>query len=78
MASNDDFMSQTLGSSHPMPGKVSLSDQLQSTSESELYISGLMNESDQNSSHSDRDVHFKHTKSVHSDRVSGQSDPNSD
>ena len=45
-ASNDDFISQTLGSSHPLPGQVSLSDQVQSTSESELDISGLMDESD--------------------------------
>ena len=36
MASDADFISQSLGSSHPMPGQVFLSDQSQSTSESEL------------------------------------------
>ena len=42
MVSDADFISQPLGSSHPMPGQVSLSDQSQSTSESELDISGLL------------------------------------
>ena len=78
MASDADFISQSLGSSHPMPGQVSLSDQSQSTLESELDISGLMEESDLNSSRSDRDVHFKREKSACSGRLSGQSDPNSD
>ena len=60
-----------------MPGQVYISDQLQRTSESELDLNGLMDESDQNSPCSDRDVHFKCTKSACSDRVFEQSDPNS-
>ena len=81
MASDADFISQSLGSSHPTPGQVFLSDQSQSTSESELDISGLMEDSDFISSRSDRDVHFKHEKSqksAGSSHLSGQSDPNSD
>ena len=78
MASDADFISQSLGSSHPTPGQAFLFDQSQSTSESELDISGLMEESDFNSSRSDRDVHFKHEKSACSSCLSGQSDPNSD
>ena len=70
-----------MGSSHPTPGQVFLSDQSQSTSESELDISGLMEDSDFNSSRSDRNVHFKREKSQKSagcSHLSGQSDPNSD
>ena len=78
MASNADFISKSLGSSHPMPGQVFLSDPSQSTSESKLDISGLLGGSDPNSSHSDRDVHFKHAKSARSGRLSEQSDLNSD
>ena len=37
MASDADFISQSLGSSQPMPGQVFLSDQSQSTSESEWH-----------------------------------------
>ena len=59
------------------PGKY-FSDQSQSTSESELDISGLLGGSDPNSSHSDRDVHFQLVKSARSGRLSEQSDPNSD
>ena len=81
MASDADLISQSLGSSHPMSGQVFVSDQSQSTSESDLDISGLMEDSDFNSSRSDRDVHFKREKSqksASSSRLSGQSDPNSD
>ena len=81
MASDADFISQSLCSSHPTPRQVFLSDQSLSTSESELDISGLMEDLDFNSSRSDRDVHFKHEKSKKSagcSRLSGQSDPNSD
>ena len=41
LASDADFFSQTLGSSHPMPGQVLL-DQSLSTSASDLDISGLL------------------------------------
>ena len=78
MSSDDDCISQTLGTSHHMPGQVSLSDQLQRTSESELDISGLVNESDLNFLRSDRDVHFKWSKSAYPGHVSGQSDPTGD
>ena len=76
VASDEDFISQTLGSSHPAPGQVFLSDQSQSTSESDLDISGILQDSDQNLSTSDREVHFKRKKSGNG-RLAEQSDPNS-
>ena len=76
VASDDDFLSQTLGASHPTPRQVSLSDQSRSTSESELDISGILQDSDQDFSVSDRDVHFKR-KSSGGSRLAVQSDPNS-
>ena len=42
LASDADFLSHTVGSSHPMPGQV-LSDQSFSTSASDLDVSGLLN-----------------------------------
>ena len=62
VASDEDFISQALGSSHPAPGQVFLSDQSQSTSESDLDICGILQDSDQNLSTSDREVHFKRKK----------------
>ena len=62
VASDDDFLSQTLGASHPTPGQVSLSDQSQSTSESELDISGILQDSEQDLSLSDREVHSKESR----------------
>ena len=45
LASDADFLSHTVGSSHPMPGEVS-SDHSFSTSASDLDISGLLDTSD--------------------------------
>ena len=45
LALDADFFSQTVGSSHPMPGQV-LSDHSLSTSASDLDISGLLDTSD--------------------------------
>ena len=45
LASDADFFSQTVGSSHPMPRQV-LSDHSFSTSASDLDVSGLLNTSD--------------------------------
>ena len=45
LPSDADFLSHTVGSSHPMPGQV-LSDQSFSTSTSDLDVSGLLNTSD--------------------------------
>ena len=76
VASDDDFLSQILGASHPTPRQVSLSDQSQSSSESELDISGILQDSEQDLSLSDREVHFKRKPSGGS-RLAGQSDQNS-
>ena len=46
LQSDEDFLTQTLGASHPSPEQVSFN-QSNSTSESDLDMSGLLNTSDQ-------------------------------
>ena len=59
---DDDFISQTVRTSHLTPGQVQLSDQY-STSESELDISGLIYSDDNLRSHAIRKASKSDTSS---------------